>query len=306
MYFVATARREHLGNAAAELGISEPALSRSIGSLERQLGVKLFDRPGRGVRLNVYGKIVLEHAERALGELDNAEQKIRSLNTRAEDVRIGYIPSLGPSIVPKIIESARELKSPTRLRFSEGRGPILRDMLLNGSIDLYVGTLLFPDPAIDWRPVWDEGVVAVVRRDHPLAGRGRVEFLDLAREPWIVLRSTSTTQRGLVDGARNAGFAADIAFESDDFATIAELVETGYGVALLPEHCSFAGDTLVALGIKSSPIRTIGVGRSRSLSITPAIAAVRDIIVEEGRGFVSRPGSDGPALRHDSQKKRSR
>ncbi|HXF34836.1 MAG TPA: LysR family transcriptional regulator [Candidatus Acidoferrales bacterium] len=282
-YFIVAARREHMGTAAAELGISEPALSRSIARLEREYGVRLFDRVGRGVRLNAYGKVALLHSERAFSELEAGEQKIRSLNSSAEEVTVGYIPSLGTSIVPKIVVGAKRIKA-TQLRFHEGRGPILRDMLLNGEVDLYIGTLIFPDPAIDWRPMWDEAVVAVVRRDDPLARRTAIEFRDLALGRWLLLRSTGTTRRGLVDAARSAGFVPDVAFESDDFGTILELVESGYGIALLPQHCKLPNETLVGLEIRSSPRRTIGVGQSRSRTITPAIAAVRDVIVKSALG----------------------
>lgn len=277
-YFVVAARRQHMGTAAADLGISEPTLSRSIAALERSLGVRLFDRIGRGIRLNAYGNVVLEHSERALGELDECVQKVRSLSENAEEAAVGYIPSLGTTLLSKLVADCKRTKLRVRLRFHEGRGPALRDMLLNGKIDLYVGTLIFPDPAIEWEPLWDESVVAVVRRDHPLAKHETVGFRALARERWLVLKSTATTRRALLDGARSAGYSPDIAFESDDFGAIIELAESGYGIALLPEHSRLPEDSLMAIGIRSGPRRTIGIGRSRSRVITPTIAAVRDLI----------------------------
>jgi DNA-binding transcriptional LysR family regulator len=280
-YFVAAARREHLGTAAAELGISEPALSRSIGRLERELGVRLFDRVGRGLRLNGFGKLVLDRAERAFNELYLCEQQIRTLSAGAELVTIGFIPSLGESIVPKIFRGCLTLDPKVYLRFEEGRGPILRTMLLNGDVDLYVGTLLFPDPAIEWVPAWDEGVVAVLPAHHHLASQNELELDDLARERWLLARSAGTTRRALIERARAAGFAADVAFESDDFATIMGLVEAGYGVGLLPEHCAPGRETLAVIPIRSGPNRTIGIGHSRARQLTRAAAGVLEIIASE-------------------------
>lgn len=279
--FVVAARREHLGTAAAELGISEPALSRSVARLEGQLGVQVFDRVGRGLRLNAYGKLLLEHAERAFNELDLCEQLIRSLSAGGEQVTIGFIPSLGTRIVPKILVQAIKLDRLIRPRFFEGRGPALRTMLLNGTIDLYLGTLLFPDPAIDWQPAWEEAVAAVIPASHRLAARGELELRDLAQDPWLIARSAATTRRALVEAARTSGFAANIVFESDDFATIIGLVEAGHGVALLPEHCALPTHASVAIPIRPSPKRTIGVGHSKARPISEAAAAMRSIIVGE-------------------------
>lgn len=285
-YFVVAARREHLGAAAAELGISEPALSRSIGRLEHQFGVQFFDRIGRGLRLNTYGKLLLAHSERAFAELDLCHEKIRSLHAGADLVTIGFIPSLGVSIIPRVVSNVARVNASIQLRFHEGRGPALRTLLLDGDIDLYLGTLLFPDPAITWHPAWDEGVVAVMPRGHRLAERAEVELQEIASDHWLVLRSAGTTRRALVDAARNLGFAADVVFESDDFATILGLVEAGHGVALLPEHCSLAGSALKAVPLRSSPRRIIGVGHSRSRSMTQTAIAVRDVIIAEvGRWF---------------------
>ena len=268
-----------MATAAVELGISESALSRSISRLERQYGVQLFDRVGRGVRLNGYGRLLLRHSERAFNELDFCEQQIRTLRAGADQVSIGFIPSLGTTVVPAFLHTAMRDQPNLQLRLQEGRGPALRMMLLNGEIDLYVGTLLFPDPAIEWELAWEEGVVALMRSDHALAKRTDIELNDLAQERWLVARSAGTTRRALVEAARNAGFIANVAFESDDFATIVGLIGVGYGVGLLPEHAAPARDSLVAIPIRSGPRRNIGVGQSRARPLGSAASVVRTLII---------------------------
>src|ERR1700744_244601 len=90
-YFAAAARHEHLGRAADELDMSQPALSRSILKLEQAIVVQLFDREGRGVRLNNAGKILLQRIERAYAECEDAVRELREQrNSSRKTISIGY------------------------------------------------------------------------------------------------------------------------------------------------------------------------------------------------------------------------
>ena len=95
-YFAAAARHEHLGRAADELDMSQPALSRSILKLEEELGVQLFDRAGRGVRLNSAGKLLLHRVERANAECEDAVRELREQRSASrKTVSIGYFATFG-------------------------------------------------------------------------------------------------------------------------------------------------------------------------------------------------------------------
>ena len=91
-WFVAVAEREHVTAAAAELHVSQPALSRALGRVQAHVGVPLFDRQGRNLRLNRYGRLYLERARRALAELDAGDAELAALRPGALVVDIASHP----------------------------------------------------------------------------------------------------------------------------------------------------------------------------------------------------------------------
>src|SRR5579863_8360952 len=100
-YFAAAARHEHLGRAADELDLSQPALSRSILKLEEELGVQLFDRAGRGMRLNAAGKILLHRVDRACAECDDARRELQEQKSQVrKTISIGYFATFGVRLIP--------------------------------------------------------------------------------------------------------------------------------------------------------------------------------------------------------------
>lgn len=102
------ARLEHFGQAARELAISQPALSRSISNLEEELGVTLFDRMGRSVYLNSFGRVFLERVEKGLTEIAMGVQEIQHLkNPYTGTVALGFLQTLGTTILPEILPAGR-------------------------------------------------------------------------------------------------------------------------------------------------------------------------------------------------------
>lgn len=107
-YFRVVARLEHFGQAARELAISQPALSRSISKLEEELGVTLFDRMGRSVYLNSFGRVFLERVEKGLTEIAMGVQEIQHLkNPYTGTVALGFLQTLGITILPEILPAGR-------------------------------------------------------------------------------------------------------------------------------------------------------------------------------------------------------
>src|ERR1700761_4216649 len=129
-YFLAAARHEHLGRAAEELGMSQPALSRSILKLEEELGVQLFDRAGRGVRLNSAGKILLRRIERAHAECEDAVRELREQRTLSrKTVSIGYFATFGVRLIPELVKSFCAAEPGVQFQFFEGPSPALAEQL---------------------------------------------------------------------------------------------------------------------------------------------------------------------------------
>ena len=103
-YFKTLAHVLHYTQAAAELHIAQPSLSYSIKELEKELGVKLFEKDSRHVRLTIYGEQFLPYAERALGMIDEGVSVLQQMAGSAQQiVRLGYFHSISASLIPSVM-----------------------------------------------------------------------------------------------------------------------------------------------------------------------------------------------------------
>jgi DNA-binding transcriptional LysR family regulator len=284
-YFRAAARYEHIGKAAADLGISDSTLSRSIARLEQRYGGELFDRIGRGLRLNGFGRALLQRVERALGELENAEREVRTMRHSGDAcITLGFLPSLGVNLIPALITQFERQQREVHFRLRQGSGSLLRDLLLTGEIDLFFGTHRVPDAAMDWRPLWDEELIALVPPMHRYSRRVRLELGEVAQEPLLAMKSGTTIRRMVEDLGRRAGFTPNIVFEGDEVSTLVGLVGAGFGIAIVPEGIAYVRGATVPIRLRDGPRRTIGVSAVRDRFITPSVAAFLNMTVKRA-GF---------------------
>jgi len=276
-YFCVTAKYEHMGKAAAELGLSNSALSRSIARLEARCGTELFDRVGRGLRLNDYGRVLLNRVDRALSELEGAEAEIQTLvNARQPSITLGFLPSLGIRHVPEMVMEFTRSHPNAHFDLQPGSTSALHDRLLQGAIDLFIGGQHHVHPAIEWQPLWKEPLVALVAPDHRLASHEHADFADIAREPLITFKGGQTLRRMVDDLGRAGGFTPNIVCESDEISTLIGLACAGFGVALVPESLARTTRKAVKLRFRSRPFRSIGVASLRGRSQTPIARSFLD------------------------------
>ena len=258
-YFEVVARHQHLGAAANELDIYESTLSRTIARLEKTYG-PLFDRVGRGVRLNAGGRVLLAHVRRALGEMSDAEAEIVELRKGANAlITVGFVPSLGAYVVPDLVTRFKRVHPEVSFRFVQEGRLLLRESLLRGEIDLSLASHRFEDPTIEWEPLWTEELVAVVPPGHALARRRLVSLVELAREPMLAFKPGHTLRQAVDDLARRENFVPNIVFEADDTQTLLGLVGAGLGISLLPESVEPSRGRAIVLRLRSSRWRVVGI-----------------------------------------------
>ncbi len=280
LYFLSTARHEHMGRAAAELRISESTLSRSIARLERERGVAFFDRIGRGVRLNAFGRVLMASVEEAFAALEGGDRELRAMvRSGSARVGIGFLASLGPRVVPDLVRTLSADHPELQIRLVQGSAQSLRSRLLDGELDLTLGTKRFDDAAVDWRPLWEEGLVAIVGPHHPTAGRDEADFADFAADQILSFGLSETTREAFADVARATGVAPNVVFSCDDIATLTGLVAAGFGTAVVPENLSIPGADVRRIRLRSAPKRTVGVAYATARPLSKAARSVRDTIV---------------------------
>ncbi|WP_328994189.1 LysR family transcriptional regulator [Kribbella sp. NBC_01245] len=254
-WFVVLAETEHLTDAAALLGISQPTLSRSLRRVEDEFGVRLFEREHRGLRLNPHGRNVLAAARTSVTAVDATREQIRAEHDPdSGTIRLAFLHSVATGVVPDLLTAFRKVAPNVRFALREEPShEIVRD-LESGEAELGI-TGPRPDPEIfGWHLLERQRLCLYVPPGHPLAVRKRVALSEAAAEQFVALRPDFGFHRVTDDLCRDAGFIPQVAFESTDLTTIDRLVGAGLGVAILPAG-AVRGTASGATGIPLSGIR---------------------------------------------------
>ena len=247
-YFVAVAEELHFTRAAERLFISQPALSKQIRMLERQVGAPLFSRGRDGVGLTPVGSALLPYAREVLAAWDRGWAAVlEAKSTQAATLVAGMSTSPGRGGLVAAIRSrftALQPDATVELRQAGWGDPTAG--LADGAVDVAFVWLPLPDPErYQWVVVAEEPCVVAMTDGHPLAGRDSIEVADLLDEPFLALPASAGPLRDFwlaseVRGGRPARIGAEVASTEETYEALAD----GRGVCLLA-----AGNArLVALG----------------------------------------------------------
>lgn len=234
-YFQVVARLENITRAAEELHIAQPSLSKTIARLEESIGVPLFERLGRRIRLNQFGKIFLRRVERSFHELEDGQREVADLAAlERRSVTVGasssrFLPNLLKEFLVKYPQVNFRLLQITKQHE-------IQERLLSGEFDLCISFLPLDHANIHCEPLIVEEIFLAVSPEHRLAGRGSIQLKEAADESFISL----TTEYGLREltsnFCRQAGFTPTISFEINTLEVISSLVQAGLGIAFLPAY----------------------------------------------------------------------
>lgn len=237
-YFVVVAEELNFSRAAERLRMAQPPLSAQIKQLEGNLGVKLFDRTSRGVRLTEAGRLLLEEARRIFVQLDQTVDMVRRVGDgRIGRLRLGFVPSAAHSVLPTMLREFRERFPDVELFLQEMDPDEEVQRLYDKRID--VGFLYLPvnEAALDVKPILREPLVVALPEAHPLAAKPQVAMHELADEPFILppQHREPGCHAQIMEACRRAGFLPK-ATQKDVWLmqTIVGLVAGGIGVALVP------------------------------------------------------------------------
>jgi LysR family transcriptional regulator of gallate degradation len=226
--FLKLAELRHMPTAAKLLGITQPAVSASIGKLEASLGIALFKRTPKGMHLTGAGEVLFFRARRALAELRHVPAELSALSGTVEGrVIVGVLPLGRSYILPRAI--ARVIAAHPRLQVStiEGSFDPLATDLRAGDIDFILGALRPPDYAKDLvgEPLLSDRMAVFVRSGHPLTFRSSIPLDELMNERWI-LPSPGTLARKLIDASLLAAKVKppEIAVETSDVSVLRDLL----------------------------------------------------------------------------------
>ena len=272
-WFVVLAETEHVTDAAAELQISQPTLSRAIARLEDQVGVALFDRVNRRLRLNASGAILLEHARRATAELRSADERIAALNDPdTGTVRLAFLHSLASWYVPDLLRRFRLHAPDVRFELFQGAAHQLTDRVLEAQVDLAITSPRPRGPGYAWHALYSERLCVAVPRDHRLASRTRLRLVDVADEPFIALRAEFGLRQLTDELCSAAGIKPEVVFEAAEISAMEGLVAAGFGVAVVPVPRAARGEPMAAYVPLSDAgaRRQVGLALASGRGLSPA------------------------------------
>jgi len=199
-YFRRVARRRNISLAAAELNITQPSLTKSIKLLEKELGVRLFDRLARGVELTDYGQAFLRHAEAIRVQIGDASSEIAALRSGNHGtVSVGAGPAWLRRHLPLAVAQTVSRHPRVRIRVGGGFDEELFRALRRGDYDFVVAELPQAEDrrGLEVRPLASDDLGVCCRAGHPLARRRRIAPQDLLQYPWVLLPRTTRAQRRL-------------------------------------------------------------------------------------------------------------
>ncbi|GAA2748088.1 MULTISPECIES: LysR family transcriptional regulator [Kitasatospora] len=224
--------------AARALGYTQPAITQQMKALERDAGVPLFARAGRGLRLTEAGEALARHAEQILGSLSAAQQQLGALaRLRAGRVRVCAFPSANATLIPPAMAGLLADHPGVRVELMEAEPPESLQRLLRGECDI---ALAFSYPGAPGEvpeelveiPLMEDQLTILLPVGHPLARRHAVRLADLAEERWIA--GCPRCRANLLTICADAGFDPDVVFTTDDNLAVQSLVAAGVGIALMP------------------------------------------------------------------------
>jgi LysR family transcriptional regulator, transcription activator of glutamate synthase operon len=234
-WYVTLAELQHVTAAAEQLHVAQPTLTRMLSRLERRLGVALFDRRGKRLSLNSYGRIFYDHARRAQLELDSARRAIEDLiDPAVSEIRLGFLSSFGTTVVPRLIAGFTAVSPRVAFTLQEGAAEVIGDLVESDSIDIGIVSPRPQQPTLAWRSLFRQRLGVAVPRDHPLANVAAVFMTDLANERFVTMHPGFGMRRLLDELSAAAQFQPRIVLESANLTTAAGLVAAGLGVSLVP------------------------------------------------------------------------
>lgn len=282
-YFLRVAQRRNISLAAAELNVAQPTLTKSIKLLEKELGVRLFDRLARGVELTEFGQTLLRHAEAVHVQIGDASSEIAALRSGTfGSVSIGAGPAWLRRHLPLAVAQTVARYPGIHVKVGGGFDEELFRSLRRGEFDFVVAELPQAEDrrGLEARPLTSDVLGVCCRAGHPLVGRRRIAVHDLLPYPWALLPRTTRAQRrlGALFAARNLAPPQNVV-ETNSHAFLLNLLRHSDALTFTASKTVDIEEGAGLVMLKVPPLtvrREAGIVTRRGGWLSPAAAHVID------------------------------
>ncbi|OMF28643.1 LysR family transcriptional regulator [Paenibacillus sp. FSL H8-0548] len=278
-YFLVVARLEHMTEAARNLHVTQSSLSKTIGRLEEDLGVPLFDRIGRKLRLNEFGSSFLLRAERALFELEQGKQELRDLSSPEHSTLKLAVTTA--STLPNILREFRKKRPHIQFHVQMLTTQEMVTLLHRGEVDFCLSSPPIEGDDIECQIVFIDPILVAVPMGHRLADRSSISLIEL-KDEWFVGVKKGYGTRDLIDSVcKSVGFVPKYVYEGDEPARLSSLVEAEIGIAFMPSTARNSQEHIKYVQVEDQElVREIALLWHRSRYISRAAQEFREVVVD--------------------------
>ncbi|MEJ7931115.1 LysR substrate-binding domain-containing protein [Ramlibacter sp. AN1015] len=279
-YFDAIAETLNFTRAAQRLHVTQSTLSHQIRQMEDELGVALFDRSGRKVRMTEAGEMLRSYMTPALAQIDRGLQALRGTGLApTAHIRLGTTASFNTRMVPRCVSRFLSQHPGHELTVEERPAADIARGLADGSLDLAVSYQPADDAELWFEPLYNEELRLVVAATHPLARRRRVRMAELHRLRMVLLPRSMATRALLDDCFEAAGAQPTVVAQLNSIAPMIELIRQTDLAGIIAETAVHPAADLRSIPLEDpTPIRTPGLLWKRGATGSPTVRQLATII----------------------------
>ncbi|WP_419892488.1 LysR family transcriptional regulator [Paenibacillus xylanexedens] len=278
-YFLTVARCEHVTEAAGKLHVTQSSLSKTIQRLEDDLGVPLFDRIGRKLRLNDFGRTFLQRTEKALFELEQGKREIADLSN--PDQGTLQLAVTTASTLPGILREFRKNKPDIQFHVQMVSLENMSRLLHRGEVDFCLSSPPIEGDDIECQILYDDPIVVAVPMGHRYADRSSIQLTELKDERFVGVKQGYGV-RDMVDSVcQSAGFLPKYVYEGDEPARLTALVEAEIGLAFIPSTARNPHERIRYLQVEEHQlVREIALLSHKNRYISKAALEFRSVVMD--------------------------
>ncbi len=233
-YFLRVAQRGSFTKAADELGVSQPALSRSIQKLEEELGQPVIERHPRHVTLTEAGALLQSRAQQIFTILDDTKAEITDDGISGR-VRVGAIPTIAPYFLPKLLQQFATKFPKATVLVQENTTDNLLKSLTQGEIDLAILAIPVPAKYLEVEELFEEELLLVLPLEHPLVEQEKIKIADIEPYRFVLLDEAHCLSDNVVSYCRQRSFHPVAVERTSQLTMVQELVSLSHGISMIPD-----------------------------------------------------------------------